>query len=172
MIEKVNFPSSIKTIGQNAFYFYRKLTEVTFPSNSELRTIENCAFCNTEITSLTIPKSVTDLQPGWTIGMSKYIKIEVDPENKKYKNFGDKFIIGKSTVDQENYDVLVFCACNVEQVTIPSFIKTIGPFAFTNCEMLKSVEFPKNSELETIEKGLYLIKLACRKYCKCEKISI
>lgn len=128
-----------------------KLDSVKFPKNSELETIEKGAFNCMKIKNFSIPKSVTDLQKRWAMGMTDVSQIDVDPENKKYKKFGDKFVIGKSTIDQDNYDVLVFCTCNDERITIPSFIKIIGSCAFQSCKSLKEVEFLPNSELQIID---------------------
>lgn len=61
-------------------------------------------------------------------------------------------IIGKSSIEQDNYDVVVFCFRNVEHVKIPNFIRIIDSYAFSECQKLKSVEFTSDSELHTISK--------------------
>ena len=50
-------------------------------------------------------------------------EVIVDPRNIRYQKYDDKFIIGKSSLENEEFDVLVFCSINVEEVTIPSFIR-------------------------------------------------
>ena len=59
-------------------------------------------------------------------------------------------IIGKSTLEQEHYDVLVFCIRNIENIKIPDFIEIIDSYSFQECHKLQSVEFPSN--LKIIEK--------------------
>ena len=58
-----------------------------------------------------------------------------------YISYDDKFIIGKSTPEKENFDALVFCNQDIEIAKIPSFIEIIDPDAFCNCFDLKSIEF-------------------------------
>ena len=56
----VAFPATIKEIGA-ACFSYTKVSKVTFPSNSQLVCIGECAFENTPITSFVIPQNVKTL---------------------------------------------------------------------------------------------------------------
>ena len=56
----VAFPATIKEIGASCFS-YTKVSQVTFPSNSQLVSIGECAFENTPITSFVIPQNVKTL---------------------------------------------------------------------------------------------------------------
>ena len=53
------------------------------------------------------------------------------------------------------YDTITYCYQNIEEIIIPSFIKIIGPCAFSNCSELKEVKFETNSELRTIEESSF-----------------
>lgn len=87
--------------------------------------------------------------------LKKLNKIIIDPNNPRYKIYENNFIIGKSSTDQENYDILVFCVRNIEIAKIPDFIEIIGSYAFNSCQLLKRIEFTNNSKLRIIEKNAF-----------------
>lgn len=128
---------------------------IEFSPDSQIRTIEKNSFFNSAIESFTIPASLVNLEDGWMSGANDLKKVYVSPDNPRYKNYEDKFIIGKSTIDSENFDVLIFSFPENKKVTIPKFIKHIGPYAFTNNNELQSIEFESNSELQTIENSAF-----------------
>ena len=82
-------------------------------------------------------------------------KINVSPNNPYFKTYDDKFIIGKSFINQENYDKLIFCVRDIEFVNIPNFIEHICSAAFNCCKKLRNVEFSNDSKLKTIELGAF-----------------
>ena len=51
---------------------------------------------------------------------------------------------------KNKYNRLVFCARDIEKVTIPDFIEHIDSCAFNRCAKLKIFEIPKDSKLKTI----------------------
>lgn len=63
----------------------------------------------------------------------------------------DKLLIGKSSLESEDYNTLVFCFRDVIKVTIPGFIEVVGQLAFEGCQNLQEVEIPDDSKLRTIE---------------------
>ena len=167
-------PSHVTKIGKRAFYSCTQLTRVEFEPNSELRTIEEYAFSESSIESIKIPASVVELKDGWCRKTKELIHVDVDAGNKRYSSIGGKCIIGKSDIEQEDYDTFVFMTRDSVEVNIPSTIKIIGPHAFSCsalasivipshitkisedafsfCQQLTRVEFEPNSELRTIEK--------------------
>ena len=96
-------------------------------------------------------------------------QINVDPNNPRYRCIDNKIIIGKSSLEQEDYDKFVFCARNVKTITIPDSIKyicaysfslskiesitipsqvlIISKYAFYLCHHLKHFEIPNDSKL-------------------------
>lgn len=62
-----------------------------------------------------------------------------------------KYILGKSDLKKDNYDVLVFAVRSIESILIPSFVEIIGASAFQSCCKLKEIEFTNNSKLRKIE---------------------
>lgn len=150
-IEKIFLPSSLTKICKNAFGQCRRLQIVEIPENSELQTIESDVFSSTLIERFTIPSKL-EFKDGWPFQASHLVKIDVNPKNPLYKVYEDKFIIGKTSKEEANYDILIFCVKDVKKVTIPNFIRIIGPFSFYECRCLQEVEFESNSKLEIIEK--------------------
>ena len=83
-------------------------------------------------------------------------------------------INGKTDVESNEYDALVFVRRDSIKITIPSFIKGIESYSFSDssieeisipshvtqicecafsyCEQLQCIEIPSNSELQIIEK--------------------
>ena len=60
LVEDVVIPEGVESIGAAAFLYYGKLSSITLPST--LKKIGACAFTFTGITSITIPKSVTEVE--------------------------------------------------------------------------------------------------------------
>ena len=154
-IENFTIPLHIKTICEFAFLICQNLKTVEIPMDSELQTIESDAFFGSPIEFLSIPTNLVNLEEGWCSGAEKLKRIEVSPYNPRYKSYGNELVIGKTSMDSDNFDVLVFCNRIIENIKIPSFIKHIGPYAFNCCHMLRTVEIESNSELETIGKKAF-----------------
>lgn len=62
----------------------------------------------------------------------------------------DKLMIGKSSIDLQNHDEIVFANRDIEFVQIPKFIKIIKKSAFLQSKVRK-VEIPADSELRIID---------------------
>lgn len=138
--------------------------KIEISNNSKLEIIQKEAFYDSSIESLTIPASLIDLNEGWCSGVCNLNIININPNNERYSFFDEKFIIGKSSIEQENYDVLIFCIRNIKKVIIPSFIKIIGPYAFEMCKKLKEVDISIGSKLETIDKYAFFCS-SIEKFC-------
>ncbi|KAK8839891.1 hypothetical protein M9Y10_031604 [Tritrichomonas musculus] len=65
--------------------------------------------------------------------------------------FENKCIFKKSTKESTVYDQLFLCLRDVEEIVIPSYIKTFNEHSFRSCNCLKSLIFEPESSLETIE---------------------
>ncbi|KAK8897379.1 hypothetical protein M9Y10_015325 [Tritrichomonas musculus] len=150
-INEFKVPPTVTHIGENALSFCLKLERVEIQSNSQLQSIEKDMFTSSSIGAFSIPASVIELKEGWCNGTEKLTRIEIDENNPRYSLYEDKFIIGKSSIENENYDELVFAQRSVNNVTIPSFIKRICPHAFERCANIDTIEFPMDSELQAIE---------------------
>lgn len=147
--KKVKIPSFIKIFSSYSFEGSRDLHELEFSEDSELHTIEENAL-PTDIKSLYIPPKLINLKKHWCSGTSDLNKIKVSPNNPKYKVYNDEFLIGKSSLEQKNYNVLALSVRSIQDVKIPSFIEEIGSSAFFLCQKIKNFEFQKDSKLRII----------------------
>lgn len=124
-IESIKLSPSLTQICERSFGTCIKLREFEIPCDSQLQTIEHCSLFSNKIEMINIPPSLIDFQEGWSCGLSKSAKIKVMPNNPRYSLFENKFLIGKSVIDQKNYDTLVYYFGNDEIIEIPDFIERI-----------------------------------------------
>ena len=140
----------IISILENSFKL-SQVKSIQFKNDSEIRSFEKNAFYGSLIESITIPSKVIELKEGWCSDTPKLISIKVSPDNAYYQIYEDKFIIGKTRVEQNHYDKLVFCNRNIENVQIPNFIEHICSASFYGCTKLQQIEIPNDSKLQTID---------------------
>ncbi|AUW37073.1 hypothetical protein C1937_01235 [Metamycoplasma hominis] len=127
---KVTIHSSIKEIGEGAFYGCKSLKEVVL--NEGLEIIGNRAFLNTKIKSITIPGSVKEIG-NWAFNFSKISHISINSNNKNFE-IKDNFFI-----DKNNKKILAYLDKKTTKVTIPGSVKEIGESAFSGCKKLEEV---------------------------------
>ena len=82
-----------------------------------------------------------------------YTNYENDKNNFIF--YDEKFLIGKSNLESDDFDVLYFARRDLEEAVIPSFIKVINSNAFEDCKTLKTVIFSEDSNLERIENNAF-----------------
>ena len=128
---------------------------VEIPTNSELKIIENNAFDSSSIESIEIPTSVVELKKEWCSNTLNLNKFNVMPNNEHYSNIDNDFIVGKSDLNSNIYDILVFARRNIIKAKIPPFIKVIRSHAFEHCEKLKYIEIKNDSELHIINENAF-----------------
>ena len=143
----------INCILKNAFSKFSNstITSIQFTNDSELQKIDENAFFNSSIERIIIPSQVTELKDGWCNCTAHLTKIRISSSNPRYSCLDEKMIIGKSRIESNIYDNLVFCVRNIDTVVIPDFIEHICPYAFFGCGQLKHVSFLKNSKLRIID---------------------
>ena len=174
-IREIHIPPHVTEIKGYAFSECFSLFHIEIPFNSELQRIEREAFSGTIIEELFLPSSVSNLCDGWSAFTGKLTKVTIDPNNKYYKNYeeNEKLIFGKSNIDNDEFDVLVFASRNIKSVTIPPNIQIIASnafedsqieeiylpsqitqiceCAFAGCEKLRKIVISPISNLQTIE---------------------
>lgn len=143
-------PNSVTEIEAHAFAQCYNLEEVVL--SDSITKIGEDAFSNTCLTSLIIPKSLTQMD--FPYFDNKYlVSIKVDAENRVYDSRDNcnaiietqtnKLILGcKNTIipdSVEEIDYYAFCFTKIQEITIPDSVRTINPFAFEWCFDLKRI---------------------------------
>ncbi|MBO5182617.1 MAG: leucine-rich repeat domain-containing protein [Paraprevotella sp.] len=132
-------PSSVASIGDNAFSGCRGLTSINIPSS--ITDMGRYAFYNcNELTSVTIPSSVTSIKDGTFAGCSKLTSINIPSSVTNIGNYAFSFCIGLTSIiipsSVANIGEHAFCDCSgLTSLTIPSSVTNIGKCAFANCTL-------------------------------------
>ena len=131
-IERVTLPSTLISIGDEAFSSHEGISEIILPPS--LLSIGRYAFCHSRIKEIMIPSSVRDIGEGAFYSCS-YLK----KENISY---------GLIAVTDD-----CFMSCNrLEEVILPESIRTIGKRAFSSSPITSIVP---PSSLVTIYDGAF-----------------
>ena len=166
----------VAKISQGSFKNSSMICSIILPVNSQIKTFEKDVFSNSTIESLIISSSVSQLDEGWCSNTPNLNRIVILPNNKNFMCVDSKMIIEKKA-QHNDYDILVFVRRDIRKVSIPSFIKQIGSYAFENtsikeiiipnnvtticksafnhCRQLQNVIFTKDSKLHKIEKDSF-----------------
>lgn len=114
---EIIIPSSIKykaheyyvtSIKEDAFFYCLNIKSLKFASDSKLKKIGQNAFFHSKIESILFPKSLIELEEGWCNNTSKLTEIIIDHNNHNFIFYDNKYIIGKTNQENENYDHLLF----------------------------------------------------------------
>lgn len=128
-----------------------KLKSINFSEDSGVLYFYPKIFFNSSIETITIPPSLVELKNDWCYHAIALNNIIVMPNNCHFSYFDNKFLLGKSDQNSDVYDTLHFARRDIEEATIPPFIKYISPSAFNTCRKLRKIQFSENSELISIE---------------------
>ncbi|MBQ4071871.1 MAG: leucine-rich repeat protein [Clostridia bacterium] len=126
-LENISLPEHLVEIGEYSFYnaggnLYSSNLTVSFGENSRLATIGDGAFYYANISTITIPKSVRNLEP------------VLDEATGEYR---DRIGIGNKAFYflYDSLTEVIFEAGSNEPLTI-------GEYAFDTCRLLESIELP------------------------------
>ncbi len=155
-ITAINIPDGVTRIESSTFNKCTSLTSVTFGDDSLLAYISNDVFRDSGLTSIIIPKGVTEIG-NLAFSNAKLTTLQF-AEGSELTTLGN-------TVFEKNYYLTevtlpskltsmgngVFGSCSVlTKINIPAGITSIGSSAFENCKALATVEFEEGSKLTTI----------------------
>lgn len=127
----------VTEIGEAAFSWNSDVTSLTIPET--VTTIGDSAFRGLAITKLVIPKSVTKMGEAAFCNNQSLASIS--------------FQEGTSISEIGTY---MFCYSKIKSIKIPASVKKIGNGAFSGCENLETVTFPKNTKVTAIANGAFL----------------
>ena len=131
-IESVTIPSSVTSIGYEAFYNCTSLTNLTFENNSQLTSIGIIAFYKcTSLTSVTIPSRVTSIGDGSFDYCTSLTSIMVDENNTAYSSV-DGVLFNNSGKELIKYPA----DKTSTSYSIPDGVTSIGGDAFYGCTNL------------------------------------
>ena len=145
---------NVTTIGNDAFQMCNMVTGISLPSS--IITIGNNAFKGCGITSFNLPASVTSLGNDILNGCKSLESITVDNQNTVFdsrfncnaivETSTNKLIAGcrNSTIPDNVTEIgrYAFIGQNVEYIEIPNSVLIIGESAFSGCQMLDSICIP------------------------------
>ena len=161
----VTIPNSVTSIESNVFYGCNSLTSVTIPNS--VKFIRNGAFANcSNLTSVIIPKSVIGIEVGAFEGCKKLISVTINSnsimsKNYDYSEFGISEVFGPQVtnyiIGDDVYAIgnTAFYHCSsITSITIGNNVKSIGWYAFDQCNM-SSVVIPNS--VKTIDNGAFFL---------------
>ena len=115
------------------------ITILSVYKGSPVTEIGDFAFMNDDLTSITIPSSITKI--GWQAFINcKKLKKVIFEDNSNLKTIDDKAFEG---------------CVGLTSITIPMSVETIGEDSFYNCGSMEEVIFEENSKLLTIGKKAF-----------------
>lgn len=143
-IKKIQIPSTIKTIGKNAFYNSESIEEIIFDGSSSLTKIGSYAFSNIpNLKSFSISYSVKEIEENAfkNSGIENFdIKL-----NDRYQWYNgmliDKKVYYQGT-NVNNYKV-IYASPNLENIKFPDSVKFIESGLFEGNQNIKTINLNK-----------------------------
>ncbi len=132
-LEEVTFSDSIKVVGMNAFYTCEALKKIDLPESID--TIGYHAFYSTSLETITIPKNVRYINSSFNSSKIKKLyynakRADIDSDSFERTLFSNI----SHVVFGEEVEVIPggLLSGNLEEVTIPNSVDSIGYYAFDN----------------------------------------
>lgn len=155
-LTSVTIPTTVKRIGKSSFMGCRKLTSISIPSS--VTTIDDQAFSGCELmTSFEVPATVTKLGTGVWDNCPKLTSLTVSADNPVYdsreecnaiiETESNRLVISTANTTVPSTVTAIgdyaFQNSNIESLTLPSGLRSIGKNAFSSCSKLTAMTFPE-----------------------------
>lgn len=145
----INLPSSIIYIEDNAFAHCNELAYIKLPN--DLKELGDYAFCDTGITRIEIPYSVTALNSSVFSSCSKLSEIIMPDTITSIGSYAFYDCQSLNDIDfpsqLEEIGDNAFISCkNFENIVLPNKLKNIGISAFEGCTNLENISVPESVE--------------------------
>ncbi|MGN1189697.1 MAG: leucine-rich repeat protein, partial [Candidatus Ornithospirochaeta sp.] len=180
--DKLILPVTLTSIGTNAFYGCKNLSEVTIPSS--VKTIGIQAFCDClKLEKLTIEEGVEKIEDGAFTSCKSLVDIKLPSSLKTIGAYAFQVCSGLESITlPENITVIpegCFSYCfkltsisfkgTIEEIGTAAFsdcealtsfpiidnVKKIGTYAFFNCKSLKEVTLPNNHSFTELSNNIF-----------------
>ena len=155
-VNSVTIPSSVTSIGGNAFEKCNSLQSITIPES--VTTIKNSAFKSCpSMQSLTIPSSVTTIGEGTFMECSSLQSVTIPSSVTTIKNAAFQSCYSLQSVNipssMSKISAQTFENCySLQSVNIPESVTYIDGGSFGRCYSLKSITIPES--VTTIKQGM------------------
>lgn len=191
-IKSVVIPSTVKSIGANAFEYCYSLASVTFNSGSQLSQLGNGVFYNCgKLTNINLQKceKLASLPTGTFSDCSKLANIILPDSVTSIGSFAFFRCEALSNITLPEMlteiEEATFQDCeSLHNITIPEKVVKIGRYAFFKCKVLEKVEIPANvqvieekafmecSELKnvTFDANIKLSSIGANAFTSCQKM--
>jgi len=136
-LTSITIPSSVRTISDYAFNGCTSIASITLPSSITSIGDATFRFC-TSLTSITIPSSVASITSSAFMNCTKLASINVDASNPKYSS------INGVLFDKAATTLILYPPGGDTSYTIPNSVTSIGENSFCNCTALTSVVIPSS----------------------------
>lgn len=151
----VTLPDNVQIVGNRAFSGCSQLVDFTFSAGMK-EIPEYCLSYASKLINVTIPEGIEKIGLG-TFDHCTLLSHLTFPESATQMEemiFINSGITSVTFSKNLNYlPGLIFGECyNLQEISIPEHIDSIGAYAFRSCSNLKNIKLPKN--LKTISKGL------------------
>ena len=148
-LSNIDFPSSLKEIGENAFSMCNSLSSIVLPESLEIVGESAFSFCSSLITA-SLPNNLSSLSYELFYGCSSLTFVEL-PNN--LKKIGGRAFHGCNLVSVKLCESLKIIGdeafgfnSNLTSIVLPNSLEKIGYQAFSDCDKLNSIIIPNSVE--------------------------
>ncbi|OHT04192.1 hypothetical protein TRFO_28362 [Tritrichomonas foetus] len=133
LMKRIEIPPLVETLVPFQFQNCTELEKLTFSPNSQLKTVQECAFQDTKIKHIEFPRSLKSIQ-----------------KKAFYINTFIESIIFESDSNLKSINENAFTFASIKKIILPSSLERIEIAAFLTCQELETVEIESPSNLQII----------------------